>query len=432
MSQGDFWLQFNNGKKQQLNDIKHGVRKEQLDSKYHNLFDAFDNNSDGTLEESEFKTLANWFLKFAGNDKILDSKENLSAKSIFEYEMAIEDVDFQGFMESVSNAGAEIVSSTEQTTSDGGKEIRTEYKDGTVETIAYYSDGSYKYKKTEKPVTQTHYFVNEGFGEFEISKQEYLKKLNSIRYDTDRPKGPVYTSPIFRTDTTSHMEEHIEFSARAKMDISSRQFYLEHFIETHQDIKNALDSMGWQDDFGNFIRDNGKEFFRHFYCVINNIPYNPEMFKDKDTIDKISDVEEEFKSNYNKSLTEKINIETFNEHLEMYFKNFEKDHIDKYDMEKVAQFETLTQQYQMASILKYRIEKIESALKMIDRVQSMQSAQGIGTAGTVMVLNGFSEEEKLYNILKDIFNGDEDAVNEIFPYSGYIKDNADNIKITLN
>ena len=40
MSQDKFWLQFNNGKKEQLNDAKHGVRKEQVDKKYHNLFDG--------------------------------------------------------------------------------------------------------------------------------------------------------------------------------------------------------------------------------------------------------------------------------------------------------------------------------------------------------------------------------------------------------
>ena len=39
-----FWLQFNNGKKEQLGDTKSGIRKEQVDKKFHNLFDAYDTN----------------------------------------------------------------------------------------------------------------------------------------------------------------------------------------------------------------------------------------------------------------------------------------------------------------------------------------------------------------------------------------------------
>lgn len=33
-----FWLQFNNGKKEELGDTKSGIRKEQVDKKFHNLF----------------------------------------------------------------------------------------------------------------------------------------------------------------------------------------------------------------------------------------------------------------------------------------------------------------------------------------------------------------------------------------------------------
>ena len=82
MGLGDFWIQNNNGK-QQLNNINHGVRKEQLGSKFHSLFDAFDRNGDGTLEESEFTTISSWFKRLAGDDNVLDSNENLAAKSIF-------------------------------------------------------------------------------------------------------------------------------------------------------------------------------------------------------------------------------------------------------------------------------------------------------------------------------------------------------------
>ena len=82
MSQDKVWLQFNNGKKEQLNDAKHGVRKEQVDKKYHNLFDGYDTNNDGTLEENELETIKEHFKRFAG-DNTLTHEENLKAKSVF-------------------------------------------------------------------------------------------------------------------------------------------------------------------------------------------------------------------------------------------------------------------------------------------------------------------------------------------------------------
>ena len=71
MGLGDFWLQFNNGKKHQLNDAQHGVRKEQVDFKFHNLFDLYDENKDGTLEAGELEGIFKGLSKYAGADKIL-------------------------------------------------------------------------------------------------------------------------------------------------------------------------------------------------------------------------------------------------------------------------------------------------------------------------------------------------------------------------
>ena len=125
MGLNEFWLQFNNGKKEQLNDTKHGVRKEQVDKKFHNLFDAYDINNDGTLEENEVQTIFGHLKNFAG-DNVLDSAENLKAKSVFADQANMQDVDFQGFVKAVSDATSNIISSEETKTSDGGKEIKTE------------------------------------------------------------------------------------------------------------------------------------------------------------------------------------------------------------------------------------------------------------------------------------------------------------------
>ena len=150
MGFGDYNIQHSDGRKEKLGDIKHGVRKEQLDSKYQALFDAYDTNKDGTLEAEELDNIFKGLQNFAGSDRVLDANENAQVKSIFAEQLNIQDVDFQGFVKSVSDASAEILSSSEKRTPDGGKEVTTTYKDGTVETISYFLDGEIKFKKTIK------------------------------------------------------------------------------------------------------------------------------------------------------------------------------------------------------------------------------------------------------------------------------------------
>ena len=178
MGLGDFWIQSNNGK-EQLNDTKHGVRKEQVDKKFHNLFDAYDTNNDGTLEESEVQTIFGHLKNFAG-DNVLDSAENKRAQSIFAEQVNIKDADFQGFIKSISDATADIISSDEKATSDGGKEIKTEYKDGTTETIAYYSNGDFKWKKIEKKYEKTSYELIIDGKTKELTEEEFQKALNKL------------------------------------------------------------------------------------------------------------------------------------------------------------------------------------------------------------------------------------------------------------
>ena len=158
MGFNEFWLNLN-GKKQQIGDVKHGVRKEQVDQKFHNLFDAYDVNQDGTLEEEELTGIFKGLSKFAGADKVLDAKENAQVKSVFSQQVNIQDADFQGFVKSISDASADIKSTKTTATLDGGKEVRTEYADGTVETISYYPDGDYKFKETIRKDTKTEYFA---------------------------------------------------------------------------------------------------------------------------------------------------------------------------------------------------------------------------------------------------------------------------------
>ena len=234
MGLGDFWLQFNNGKKEQLNDTKHGVRKEQVDKKFHNLFDAYDANNDGTLEENEVQTIFGHLKNFAG-DNVLDSDENLKTKSVFADQVNMQDVDFQGFVKSVSDATSNIISSEETKTSDGGKEIKTEYKDGTTETIAYYSNGDFKWKKIEKRFQKTTYEMEVNGQRQELSEEQYqqaIKKLDEMgAKQKSKPKqrtsfglennhrtinlAPQFTNNITVRSNTAEREEHDqEFSPR--------------------------------------------------------------------------------------------------------------------------------------------------------------------------------------------------------------------------
>ena len=229
MGLNEFWLKFNNGKKEQLNDTKHGVRKEQVDKKFHNLFDAYDANNDGTLEENELQTIFGHLKNFAG-DNVLDSAENLKAKSIFADQVNMQDVDFQGFVKSVSDATSNIISSEETKTSDGGKEIKTEYKDGTTETIAYYSNGDFKWKKIEKKFAKTTYEMILDGKRQELTEEQYnqaLKKLNEKPQPKQKPKAnfgiegqnrivfPLPTPSVEVKTTTNKWEEHTqEYSPR--------------------------------------------------------------------------------------------------------------------------------------------------------------------------------------------------------------------------
>lgn len=178
MDFGKFWLQSNNGK-EQIGEIKQGIRREQIDAKLQNLFDAYDANKDGCLETSELNTIFKHLANFAGEDKTLDSVENGQINSQLK-KINIENADFMGFVKSVSTASADIIETKEKQTPDGGKEVTTTYNDGTIETIAFYSNGDYKWKKTEKKFTETTYEMVYNGQKRQLNESEFKKVLAKI------------------------------------------------------------------------------------------------------------------------------------------------------------------------------------------------------------------------------------------------------------
>ena len=179
MGFGDFQLN-NNNKKEVLQNAKKGVRREQVDKNFQNLFDAFDKNKDGILETEELNLICNTLSGFAGEDKVLDTAENQLMRSVFAEKTDIQNADFMGFVKSVSTASADIIETKEKQTSDGGKEVTITYKDGTTETIAYYNNGDYKWKKTEKKFTETTYEMVYNGQKRQLNESEFKKVLAKI------------------------------------------------------------------------------------------------------------------------------------------------------------------------------------------------------------------------------------------------------------
>ena len=228
MGFGDYNIQQGNGHKEKLGDIKHGVRKEQLDNKYQALFDAYDANKDGTLEAEELDNIFKGLQNFAGSDRVLDANENALVKSIFAEQVNIQDVDFQGFVKSVSDASAAILSSSEKQTPDGGKEVTTTYNDGTTETIAFYSNGDYKWKKTEKRTLETsfeliidgkkHKFNDETKFKKALETQEQKNISNAMQNAQNKQKASQSTDgiskyiklPVATINTNTYSKENID------------------------------------------------------------------------------------------------------------------------------------------------------------------------------------------------------------------------------
>ena len=148
MGLGDFWLQFDNGKKEQLSDIHGDIRIETVDPKYRSLFSKFDFNKNGALEAGETSLFVSLIAYFAGDDNTLDVSE---AKSIFG-KLGIEldkNIDFLDFAKSVSDANKKILSTSEEKLPDGSRKTVTEYVGGLRLTVVYFPDGDLKYTVTE-------------------------------------------------------------------------------------------------------------------------------------------------------------------------------------------------------------------------------------------------------------------------------------------
>lgn len=418
MGFGDYNIQQGNGRKEKLGDIKHGVRKEQLDSKYQALFDAYDANKDGTLEAEELDNIFKGLQNFAGSDNVLDTNENAQVKSIFAEQVNIQDVDFQGFVKSVSDASADIIETKEKQTSDGGKEVTTTYNDGTTETIAYYPDGDYKFKKTIRKVLRTEYFAQNKklmglstTGE-KISKKEFdelvqlqkqyqnSKSIEELPTKLRNKVKKALNSNLTMTRTTQDDKPELELSERAKQDVAVRDFVLSHYIETHKAAKEALESMGMLDNAGALINTGAGECWNAIKNKWNGTEEEYQNFYE---------LREKFEPNYNKALRESSNLKFMRNYPENYFRRFANE-MPNYTLEKGATFQAKTEQYQNAQILKERLNLLKIAMDEVEQYD-IEKNSNLLMPGDVNTAS--SHITKTNELLLQYFGGDQNAVDMI-------------------
>ena len=375
----DFFIN-NNGKKEQLSNAKHGVRKEQVDEKFHNVFDAFDVNQDGTLEDNELDFVFKGLNKYSGADKTLDAAENKHVAGVFDEKFNIKDADFMGFVKSVSDASEEIVSNETFKGDDGGNVIRTTYKNGLVETIYYYPDGEFKLKtQKQDSITETTTYI-------------YPKKI--VKPKLTDGYSVNFINAQKGIPQTNRVEIHIdntEMSDRAKAEAAIKDFVLSHFVETHTVTHDALDTMGILDDIGAAINAGAGELWH--------------WIKDED-YQNFYELVEKFEPNYDKALIAKNRLEGMREHPVGYFTG----DAAKIDSEKGLKFQQTTEQYQNVQILKSRIDILNDAMREISMYESEQNAlmyapvqsEGLNPASHILNAN---------NLLLQYFGGDKEAVD---------------------
>ena len=448
MGFNDFWIS-NNGKKEHLNNAKHGVRKEQVDKKFHNLFDAYDANGDGTLETEELSGIFKSLTKFAGADKTLDATENKKATNIFSNQAGIRNADFMGFVRSVSKASTNIVASKTTPTPDGGKEVSTTYKDGTVEIISYYPDGEYKFKKLDQKTKSTTYSYSIGYNmdkkysEKQIEsmiKNEYNKKVAKLKQQkiytniefglaitptipsyNDFKKEYMRSNNINKNSYTINVERHdFELSERGKADIAVRDFVLTHYIETHKAAQEALESMGILDNVGALINTGAGEIWNSIKNVWNGT---------KEEYQNFYELSKKFEPNYDKALRGSGSLDVMRTNPEMFFSRFEidfkKDTGHSFDFQSASEFQQITERYQNAQILKQRIDILNEAMQEIRMFRSEQDAQTYAPVQSEGFIPG-NHLDKANKLLLQYFDGDQYAVNMI------LNGTVSNLEATIN
>ena len=375
MGLGDFWLQFNNGKKENLSDIKGDIRRETVNKKYQKIFDFFDTNKNGAIEGKEAEKFIEVISKFAREDKILTKTE---AASIFS-EIGIktsDGIDFVGFAQELSEANKKIKTSEESSLPDGSRKVVTNYTNGARFTAVYYPDGELKYTIKELPAKGT-------------------SVTNSVNHIVEA--GPVIDDPS--VNPTLRTVRKVEFSERAKSEL--RQNFGGHFEETASNILSLIEP---------FLSD--MTVWDRAGIDMRQAFVNGDL-TDMFTAEGVKKLEEFLaKAKDDKELGQKLvemaqnQVGTFEFHLEKDFG------IKDFDFEKMENFHQTSTKYMNAKSLKQRVELLNKGLKEVKQLYQNALTKKKGVPNSDKLNSDY--DKKFMEVLTEYFNGDEGVAAAFF------------------
>ena len=378
----------NNGNSKEFFDsgkLKGGVKKREVDKKFHQLFDMLDSDGNKILDSNEVNNLTS----------IINVQDKDSATK--EY--------VADFAQSLSEASENIIDSKTTVNSDGTKTIVTLFNNNTMETVTYYPDGEIKMKRVDKKVTQKTYTI----GNTTYTEAEFNKLLNN-------PELSNALATAIPGENTS-IATKIEFSERGKQEL--KEFTGTHFKDTVDEQYNMMKKFDYTagdlDKVGVFLSDSAQEL----YSELSGGEYN--------TYAELWHIVNENKKNADSlAFTTKIdpNSPWAKTHPDVQT-DFEKVYQDttgqKYDILKADEFQRTAVKYQTVTALKQRTEYLNESIKKIDKLyhEEQLRKQGITVPDREETF-----DEVLMDTLTNYFGSEEIAAT----FLGGVSEGIESIK----
>ncbi|MCQ2753930.1 MAG: hypothetical protein MJ231_02660, partial [bacterium] len=246
MGNEEYSIQFHNGKKLDLNNLKSGLNKKDINEKFHSLFDVLDFDQNEVLTADELLLLYNLTSLKAGADGKLSENEE---KSLFEF-LGINLQNKTNLSEFIQNLD-KIKDSKEGYCQDGTRIVQTTYENGNIETLLFYPDGGLK--------------------------------VREMRILVQQQEAPEFITPASKYQITK------TYSERAKKDLQeqSMDWVLEHVNENLNIINDFQQGKGFleksaeaiMDVFGKSLSDIQKDLVdqKYFARLTDLTRYNEEL-----------------------------------------------------------------------------------------------------------------------------------------------------------
>ena len=145
MAENNNYIKLSNGKVIDYDALKSGLKKSDVDKKFHNLFSVFDFDKNEVLTEEEANLFFSLVNLAADKDKVLSKKEEQQFLQDLGIELG-ENADLSQFVQMFDK----IKESLSGYFPDGSRVIQTTYENGNVETIIFYPDGEFRMSELKK------------------------------------------------------------------------------------------------------------------------------------------------------------------------------------------------------------------------------------------------------------------------------------------